>query len=45
MCLLNIFKKESGEVDESMFEGFVKPYEFISGILSIEKATWIKSLK
>jgi hypothetical protein len=36
--------KTTGEFDEAMFQGVKKPYELISCILGIEKATWMMSL-
>jgi hypothetical protein len=45
ICLLDVLKNDFAEVDEAMFEGFEKPCEPIFGILSIQKATPMNSLK
>jgi hypothetical protein len=42
---LDVLKNDFGEVDETMFQGVESPYELLFCIMSIEKATWMKSLK
>jgi hypothetical protein len=38
MCPLCVLKNDFGKVDEAVFEGVERPYEFIFCILSIEKS-------
>jgi hypothetical protein len=38
-------KNYFGEDDETMFQGFERPFELIFCIMGIEKATWTKLVK
>jgi hypothetical protein len=37
ICLLDILKNDFGEVDEAIFQGVERPWEFISCILGFKK--------